>query len=91
MTIDVRPSHHARQGVAYAELGLGVNARSGFVQNQEARIVRQRPRETDQLLLPGGKAAAALSDFVAKPFRQSADEIEQVHLFGGLGDFLLTD
>ena len=46
--------HQARQRLANAQLGFGVDARGGFVQDQEARIVGQRAGETDELLLAGG-------------------------------------
>ena len=41
----------AAQGLANLQLGFRVHAGSGFIQNQEARIVSQGSRETDQLPL----------------------------------------
>ena len=44
------------QGFANEQLGLGVHARSGFVENQEARIVGQRAGKIDELPLADGKS-----------------------------------
>ena len=85
------PFHHAGQRVAHAKLGLGIDARSGFVQNQEARIVRQRAGEADELLLPGGQRAAALADGLLEAIRQRVDEVHQVHLLGRRLDLLARD
>src|SRR5690242_18782225 len=49
------------QSFADHQLGAGVHAGSGFVENQETRIMRQRPSETHQLPLPYGKSRAALA------------------------------
>src|SRR5260221_12078958 len=72
--------HHVGQRLAHAQLGLRIHAGSGFVQDQEARVVRQRAGEADELLLAGGKRAAALADGLLESVRQRADEIHQVHL-----------
>ena len=52
----------AVERVADEHFGLGVHARSGFVENEEARIVRQGAREADELSLADGKGCAALGD-----------------------------
>src|SRR5262249_26747347 len=51
---------------------------------EETRIVCQRARETDQLLLPGGKALAALANGVSESIGKTAHEVEQVHVGRGL-------
>ena len=51
---------HAGQRVAHAEFGFGVDARGGFVEDEDLGIVRQRSGERDELLLAGRQRAAAL-------------------------------
>ena len=55
---------------ANQNLGLGVHARRRFVKNQEPGIVRQRPREADQLALPHGERSAAFADIGFRAFRK---------------------
>src|SRR5690348_4049643 len=45
---------HTRKRLAHAKFGFGVDARSGFVEDQESRIAGQRARETDELFLTRG-------------------------------------
>ena len=47
------PFHHARERVAHPQLGFGVYAGGGFVEHQDFRIVGQRPRKRNKLLLSG--------------------------------------
>ena len=56
--------------LADAQFRFGIDAGSGFVQNQNARIVRQRARKADQLFLSGGEAVAALADRRVESLRQ---------------------
>ena len=44
--------HQAFYGLLNQLLGLGVNARGGFIEYQDARVKGQRAREGNQLLLP---------------------------------------
>src|SRR5260370_13808307 len=44
----------AVERVAGQHFGLGVHARSGFVENEEARMLRQGAREADELPLADG-------------------------------------
>ena len=48
--------------------------------------MRQRAGERDELLLAGGESRAALADFFLESLGKSADEVGQVHVFGGLFD-----
>ena len=48
--------NHALQGQADAQLGVGVDRGSGFVEDQDARVVRQGAGEVDELLLSRWKA-----------------------------------
>ncbi len=79
---------HAVERVAHAEFGFGIDAGSGFVENQDLRFVGQGAGERDELLLPGGKRGAAFADFFVESLGQGADEVGQVYVFGGLLDVL---
>ena len=64
-TVERFADHHFR---------LGVDARSGFVENQEFRIVRQGAREAHQLALADGKSGAALGDRRFHALRQRIEK-----------------
>ncbi len=51
MTTEVRPREQAVERFADQKLGLGIDARGGFVEDQELWIVRQGAREADELAL----------------------------------------
>ena len=53
-------------------------------ENQKARLVGQRAGEADEMLLSRGEAAAALPDGMRESIGQRVDEVQKVHLFGGL-------
>jgi hypothetical protein len=46
--------------------------------------VGQRAGEADEMLLSRGEAAAALPDGMRESIGQRVDEVQKVHLFGGL-------
>ena len=45
--------NHALQCAADAQLGVGVDARCRFIEDEDARIEGQRAREIDELFLAG--------------------------------------
>ena len=57
------------------QLGLGVHAGGGFVEYEEARIVREGASEIDELALAYGESGAALVDAGADAFGERFDEI----------------
>src|SRR5262249_2039084 len=69
-----------RQRVANPKLGLRIDAGRGFVQDQEARIVRQSTRERNELFLAPGKGRAALTTRIGEPVRQLVPEIQKVYV-----------
>ncbi len=69
----------AVERLADQDFGLGVHARCRFVENQEPRIVRERPREADQLALPHGKSRAAFADVCFDAFRQGIQQGAEPH------------
>ena len=89
---DRRPSfHQAIERLAHAQFGLGVDARGGFVQNQEARIVRQRAGKADQLFLPRREAGPALAHRLVETIGQPLDKIEQVDTLRRADQLIVAD
>src|SRR5271156_2423346 len=73
--------HHSRaafqkpvERVAYQEFRLGIDARCGFIEDHELRIVRERARETNELPLAHGECRAALCDRSFHALRERFDE-----------------
>src|SRR5450631_2310903 len=83
--------NHAAKRVTYFEFGLGVHASSSLVKNQNLGFMRQCPGKGYELLLPGRKRRSALANFFVESFRQGANEVAEVHIFGGLGDVLVPN
>ena len=53
--------HQDPERVADEQLGLRIDARGRLVQDEDARVEGQRPREREQLLLADGQVGAALA------------------------------
>lgn len=56
--------------------GSAIQAAGGFVEDQNARLLEQRTRDGDALLLPAGKSPAAFADLGLVAFRQLLDGVE---------------
>ena len=56
------PGHQGAQRLLDLLLGLGVDARGGVVQDQDARVEEERAGDRDPLLLPAGERDAPLAD-----------------------------
>src|SRR6185437_12351146 len=56
------PLHQKLQGVLQLCLSLGIHVRGGLVENQNARVGKQRSRKGDELSLTSGKIRAALGE-----------------------------
>ena len=69
--------------------GGGIHARGEIVEQQHLRIQRQRASQHDALLLPAGKAGAALGNDGFQPLRQSGDEVLKFRGGDRLPDILL--
>ena len=61
MTNDVR-LHQVRERVLHEQLGLGVERRGRFVEDQDRRVLQERARDREPLPLPAGQALPALAD-----------------------------
>jgi len=83
--------NHALQCRSHAKLGLGVDGGGGFVEYENPRAMSQSPCKTDELLLAGGERGAALEDGLGEGAGQGADEVADVDLVGGVGDFIVGD
>ncbi len=49
--------------------GLGIQVAGRLVGQDDARLVDQRPRDGDALLLPAGQLVGPMVDAVAQPYR----------------------
>ena len=74
----------AGQGLTHAELGLGVHAGGGFVEDEHPGVVGQGAGKADKLFLSGGESVAALLQKAVEALRQCLDEVRGVDLLGGL-------
>mmetsp|Transcript_20465 Transcript_20465/g.62302 ORF Transcript_20465/g.62302 Transcript_20465/m.62302 type:complete len:607 (+) Transcript_20465:191-2011(+) len=72
-------------------LGLAVQRRRGLVQEQDARVVHQRARDRDALLLAAAEAVAAVPDVRVVALGERGDEAVRVRLDGGLLDLLVGE
>src|SRR5882762_9152722 len=68
-------AEQAVEGIADLQLGLGIHARSSFVKDEEARIVRQGAGKIDELALSDRERGAAFVDTGADAFGKGLDEI----------------
>ena len=63
------------QSAGDAALRGGVDAGGGVVEDQDARVLEQRPRDRDALALPTRKRVASLADSRVIALRQVVDEL----------------
>ncbi len=69
-------------------LGLRVEGRGGFVEDQYRRVLQQRAGDRHALLFAAGQLQAALADPRLVAFGQSLDEVVDMRRPGGGDDFL---
>ena len=74
--------NEAVQSLPDAQLGLRVDARSRFIQDENARIMSKCAGEADQLLLPGREAVSAFADRSAEAFGKFVDKIKKIDPLG---------
>ncbi len=67
MMIDVRPSQQPVERVLDEHLARPVDVRRRLVEDEDAWVGEQRPRDRDQLALPGREPGAALAHDVVEP------------------------
>ena len=71
-------------------LCFGVNTGSGIIQDQDAWVGQQRPRNRNTLFLPAGKGDAALTDLGVVSIRHFHDEVMRLGVFGCCDDDCLA-
>src|SRR5579859_2971051 len=76
---------------ANKKLRLCINAGSGFVENQEARIVSKRAGKIDQLTLANGQSRTAFVDRRVCAIGEGIDELRQADLVERVLDVFALD
>src|SRR6185312_11250957 len=77
---------HALESGAHTEFGIGIDGGSGFIGDEDARVVGEGAGEVDELLLAGGEGIAALAERLVVSAGKRFDEVMDVDLLGGLLD-----
>ena len=73
------PGEKPIQGVANHHFGFSIDAGGGFVEDQEARIMRQGAGETHQLALADGKSGATLGNQSVQALGQAIEEVPETY------------
>jgi hypothetical protein len=89
MTIGGSPAHQGLERGLHLAFGLRVERGGGLVEDQDRRVLEQRPGDRQALALAAGKAQPALADQGVQAFRQLADEAQRVCGFRGRDDVAL--
>ena len=72
MTKLVRPLHQGFHPLLDQRLGQRIHRAGGFIHDEDLRVGQDRPRQADQLLLPGRKQVAAFADFFSRSLSRGA-------------------
>ena len=83
------PLHHLGERVLDAVLGGGVHARGGVVEDQDARLGEQRPRDRHPLALAAAEREPALADQRVEPLGQLVEQLAEPGAHGGLPHLVL--
>ncbi len=83
--------HHLVQRRLDFHLRLGIDRGRGSVQDQDARVLEQRPRQGDPLSLPAGERHAFLTDQSVVAFREGQDDVVDGGSLGRTLNLLVTD
>ncbi len=88
-------AHHATKALEDLGFGVGVDGRERVVEDEDARVLRDRACDRRPLLLAAGQRHAALADHRVVPRREVLDVLAELrHLAGPieltLGQRLLT-
>ena len=84
----VRSAQHGAQRPLNRSFGRHVERRRRLVENQHGRVGEERPRERDELALPGGQPPASLAHVGVVAGGQPLDELVRPDGAGGRFDFL---
>src|SRR3954451_1122421 len=90
--------HQGAQGLLDRGLRGGIEGRSRFVEDQDRRVLQDRPRDAQALPLATGELGAALADYGLVTGRQAPDEVVGIsrlrrgdHLIVGSARTAITD
>ena len=89
MTKEVRPFSRVARACWMIALRLRIDARGGFVQDQDARVGQQGARKRDQLALPDREQDPALFYRGIVTLAQVHDEIMRTNSFRQLPHFIV--
>src|SRR5690348_12158186 len=85
------PRQQSAQSFADLQFRFRVNARSGLIKNQEARIMGQSAREIDELALANRERRAAFVDAGGGAVRKRTNKFAQTNLFESALDCCVFD
>ena len=89
MITDVRPAEQRVERLLDQDLAGSVDVRGRLVENEDARVGEQRPRDRDQLPFAGGEPRAALADDVVEPAVEAVGDPVDADRVRGRGDLLV--
>jgi hypothetical protein len=81
-TTTLRPARIGGQAAQQRRLGIGIEERGGFVQQQHLRVAQQQAGQADAAGFATGQAEAAFADHRVQPLRQALCELQHLR---GLG------
>ena len=73
----------------YQQLGFGVDAGGGLIQNEDGGIGNHGAGKGEELLLADGQAAAPFAQYSVIALFQPHDEVMGIHRFGSSYDFII--
>ncbi len=85
------PGDHAGEGETDAEFGVGVDGGGGFVEDEDAGVVRECAGKADELFLASRECGAALAYWLGEFEREGADEVADVDFVAGSLEALVGD
>mmetsp|Transcript_31095 Transcript_31095/g.82843 ORF Transcript_31095/g.82843 Transcript_31095/m.82843 type:complete len:231 (+) Transcript_31095:420-1112(+) len=77
--------HQSLQGLLHSPLRVRVQCGGGLVQDEQARILQQRPGDGHALLLATRERGAGIADLGVQASRQALGEVVHQRRLGGLG------
>ena len=67
--------HQVLQRLLYEPFGFGVERRSSFIEDEDRRVLKDRPRYTESLALPAGETRTAVANNRVIPIGHVGDEL----------------
>jgi len=79
------------QCLLHNPLGLRIEGRSGFIQQQDLRISNESSGDCDALFLPSGKRGTLVADLGVKAIGKGKDEVQDIGVPASLFEVFLGD